>query len=265
MIDYLRLEGAALKLHEKFRTAAPFPHIVIDGLFEEDVARRVAEAFPPLNPSSRIDSYRSHRHYHSKKYSIQEPTRFPPVIREAIEGLQSPRFLACLERVTGITGLLADPQLVGAGMHVTGRGGFLDVHADFNVHPVAKHQRILNLLVYFNLDWQASWRGELEFWSADMRSSVQRVAPLFNRALLFEVSDISFHGYPDPLRCPEDRQRNSLQLYYYREWPASTEPRQLYTTDYRPRPRDYAKRFRHALTRAIGPRGRGFLRRLVGR
>jgi Rps23 Pro-64 3,4-dihydroxylase Tpa1-like proline 4-hydroxylase len=249
MIAHRGLEAAAPKLRQAFHVANPFPHLVIDELFEEDAARKIEEAFFPLNAS-----YRSHRHYHSKKYSIQDPARYPLIVREALEELQTPRFVAWLQQVTGIDGLVADPHGVGMGMHVIGRGGFLDVHADFNVHPVTEQQRILNLLIYFNSNWQPEWGGDLELWFADMRQRAQRIAPLLNRAVLFEVSGISFHGVPEKLQCPEGRQRNSLQLYYNRDGPTSATPRQIYTTDYRPRPRDFRKRLRHAITRAIGPR-----------
>ena len=75
MIDYHRLEAAAPSLRQAFHVATPFPHLVIDGLSEEDAAHKIEEAFFPLNPS-----YRPHRHYHSKKYSIQEPVRYPLIM-----------------------------------------------------------------------------------------------------------------------------------------------------------------------------------------
>jgi hypothetical protein len=32
---------------------------------------------------------------------------------------------------------------------------------------------------------------------------------------LFETNDISYHGHPDPLQCPEGVFRKSIALYYY--------------------------------------------------
>ena len=260
MIDYGRLDAAADVWRERFREASPFPHLVIDGVFDANVAAEIGAAFPPVGVG-----FRSHRHLHSDKYSVQDEAQFPPVVRMAMDELHGPRFLAWLERTTGIAGLEADPHRFGGGMHASGPGGFLDVHADFNEHPITRKQRILNLLIYVNPGWEPAWRVDLELWSANMKRCVQRVAPVLNRAVLFECSDVSFHGMPEPLACPPGRQRNALLLYYYRDWPDRRTLPRLHTTDYRPRPTDYAKRLRHAVTRAIGPRGRALLRRIVGR
>jgi hypothetical protein len=43
---------------------------------------------------------------------------------------------------------------------------------------------------------------------------VREVAPLFNRAVLFDTSQNSWHGLPEPLRCPLGVTRNSLAVYY---------------------------------------------------
>jgi Rps23 Pro-64 3,4-dihydroxylase Tpa1-like proline 4-hydroxylase len=260
MIDYAKLDAAADRWRERFHEASPFPHLVIDGLFDANLAAEIGAAFPPVRAG-----FRSHRHLHSDKYSVQDEAQFPPVVRMAMDELHGPRFLAWLERATGMAGLEPDPHRFGEGMHASGPGGFLDVHADFNEHPITRKQRILNLLIYVNPGWEPAWRGDLELWSADMKRCVQRIAPVLNRAVLFECSDVSFHGLPEPLACPPERQRNALQLYYYRDWLDGRTPPRLHTTDYRPRPTDYAKRLRHAVTRAIGPRGRALLRRVVGR
>jgi len=38
---------------------------------------------------------------------------------------------------------------------------------------------------------------------------------VFNRCVIFNTTDFSFHGHPDPLTCPEGRTRKSLAMYYY--------------------------------------------------
>lgn len=42
-----------------------------------------------------------------------------------------------------------------------------------------------------------------------------RIAPEFNRAVIFTTNDRTPHGFPEPLCCPEGETRKSLQLYYY--------------------------------------------------
>jgi hypothetical protein len=41
------------------------------------------------------------------------------------------------------------------------------------------------------------------------------VAPTLNTTVIFTTSEHSNHGHPDPLRCPPDRARRSLAVYYF--------------------------------------------------
>ena len=43
-----------------------------------------------------------------------------------------------------------------------------------------------------------------------------KVLPVFNRCVIFSTTDRSYHGQPEPLRCPQTLQRNSVALYYYK-------------------------------------------------
>src|SRR5438034_178076 len=78
-------------------------------------------------------------------------------------------------------------------------GGFLKVHVDFNVHPKLKLDRRLNMLIYLNKEWREEWGGDLELWDADRTMCRKKIAPLFNRTVVFSTGDSSFHGHPHPL------------------------------------------------------------------
>jgi hypothetical protein len=65
-----------------------------------------------------------------------------------------------------------------------------------------------------NPSWDQNWGGELRLWDRDMKGCVQKIAPLFNRAVIFDTADGSFHGHPDALRCPVGQTRKSLAVYY---------------------------------------------------
>ena len=129
--------------------------------------------------------------------------------------LNSGPFLAFLERLTGINGLIADPHLRGGGVHIIRRGGKLGIHADFNHHKRLKVFRRLNLLLYLNREWDEAWGGHLELWNRDKTRCCRRIAPVFNRTVIFDTSNFSYHGHPEPLECPQDESRKSLALYYY--------------------------------------------------
>ena len=127
------------------------------------------------------------------------------------------------------------PRLEGGGLHQSGTGGFLNIHADFTVHPHNRSwQRRANLLLYLNDDWKPEYGGDLELWSADMKHCEGKVSPVLNRVLIFTTDPTSFHGHPEPMRCPEDVARRSLALYYF-----SPEVDPLVrSTEYRSRPGD---------------------------
>jgi len=102
-------------------------------------------------------------------------------------------------------------------MHKISRGGKLGVHADFNVNFVNNLHRRINVLIYLNEDWNPEWNGHLELWDKDLSKCCVKVEPIFNRAVVFNITDDAFHGHPEPLQCPETVSRYSLALYYYTE------------------------------------------------
>ena len=109
--------------------------------------------------------------------------------------------------------LISDPYLSGGGYHEIKTGGLLKVHADFNKHPKLDLDRRLNLLIYLNEDWKDEWGEALQLFEQDMDRAIQTVYPRFNTAVLFTTTDYTYHGHPDPLKCPEDRSRKSSAYY----------------------------------------------------
>ena len=98
----------------------------------------------------------------------------------------------------------------GGGYHLIRPGGKLAVHADFNQSDDGLYRR-LNMLVYLNEGWTEEDGGHLELW--DREHSVKRILPIFNRTVVFETSETSFHGHPIPL--PGPRSRRSVAAYYF--------------------------------------------------
>ena len=66
------------------------------------------------------------------------------------------------------------------------------------------------------------------------KEQIKKIAPVFNRAVLFRTSDISWHGMPDPVLCPEGQARKSLAIYYMSEARPEATPR--FKATFRPRP-----------------------------
>ncbi|MEX0938122.1 MAG: 2OG-Fe(II) oxygenase [Pirellulales bacterium] len=204
----LKAKGKALS--EKYRTAQPFPHIVIDDFFPPEILDEVLEAVE--SPDSRWHHFDNDREI---KRQLCDDTKMDPRIQIFLYKLNSPPMLDFLESLTGITGLVSDPFLAGGGVHQLPPGGFLKIHADFNFHNRLKLDRRINVLVYLNKNWREEYAGHLQLWDEPMEKCVQNVLPVFNRMVVFNTTSTSWHGNPEPLKCPEGWSRKSVAMYYY--------------------------------------------------
>jgi Rps23 Pro-64 3,4-dihydroxylase Tpa1-like proline 4-hydroxylase len=226
LISHGTLKNIVRTQADAYRAADPFPHIVLDELFDPRILRDVNAEFDAVDRSAWHYTERSTE----RKYSSEDFAHFGPTTRVVIAQLNAAPFLSFLEKLTGIEGLVADPHLRGGGMHEIRQGGALGVHADFNFYPRLNLYRRLNLLVYLNENWADEWGGHLELWDRTGTRCVRRIAPVFNRAVIFDTSNFSYHGHPQPLQCPADRSRRSLALYYYTVQAPAGDDRTPHTT-----------------------------------
>jgi Rps23 Pro-64 3,4-dihydroxylase Tpa1-like proline 4-hydroxylase len=199
-------------LRAQYVAAEPFPHIALDGLFDDETLDAVLREFPSREQMKwrEFDTplERKLGYYH-------ETSTISKTVRDFLNEMNSFEMLLWLEALTGIDGLIPDPYFGGGGLHQIEPGGFLKIHADFNVHPKLKLDRRLNMLIYLNKDWRDEYGGHLELWDRDMSTCRKKILPLFNRTVIFSTTDTSFHGHPHPLTAPEGMSRKSVSLYYY--------------------------------------------------
>ena len=206
-----RLNADPATLREQYVNARPFPHIVLDNLFPNEILEEVLADFPRPDEIA----WRKFDNNTEKKLGYWHENALRPRIQLFLYEMNSAPLLQFLEALTGIEGLVSDPYYGGAGPHQIEPGGFLKVHVDFNWHPLLKLDRRLNMLVYLNKDWEEEYGGHLELWNRDVSRCEQKVLPVFNRTVVFSTTDFSYHGHPNPLACPEGRTRKSVSFYYY--------------------------------------------------
>ncbi len=231
ILDYGKLYAQLPSLNQRFNKNDPFPHIIIDDFIHEDISLNAANKFP----GAKDEVWFHYDHYNEDKKGLSDLELMPPIISEIIQELNSDKFLSFLSKMTGIDNLLSDSQLEGGGIHQSGRGGFLNIHADFTAHPHKKNwRRKLNLLLYLNKTWELEWGGEIELWDKQLKKCKVKAEPILNRCLIFLTEIDSFHGHPSPMICPEHVTRNSLALYYYIEDPDPI----IKGTNYKSRPSD---------------------------
>ena len=209
--DSDRLAHLAETHRESYASAKPFPHVVMDDFLPAALLRKVLDEFPTPEQVRWVNFGDDAQ----KKLASREENQMGLLTRLLLYQLNSSVFMNFLEALTGIEGLIPDPYFGGGGLHQIERGGYLKVHADFNWHPKLQLDRRINLLIYLNENWLDEYGGHLELWDAGMTHSVQKILPVFNRCVIFTTTDLSYHGHPDPLTCPEGRTRKSLALYYY--------------------------------------------------
>ncbi len=235
VLDLLELRKRLPALKEGFSTGHPYKHVVIDEFLTPQVFQRALTDFDLV----RKEQWTGYLHINERKFANSEPSTWGPTLRQIAAELNSPEFIAILEELTGIPNLIVDPTFEGGGLHQSLRGGFLNMHADFTVHPHYRHwKRRLNLLLYCNENWLAEYGGGLELWDATMSRAETVVLPFGNRVLIFATDATSFHGHPEPLQCPDGMARQSMALYYFTHEDKPT----IKSTDYRARPTDGSKR-----------------------
>jgi Rps23 Pro-64 3,4-dihydroxylase Tpa1-like proline 4-hydroxylase len=205
-------------LHEQFRDAQPFSHVVIDDFFNKKYIEALHEQFPGID-----DSW--HKYYNPIEIKYAKDKDFPKIYKDLFCLLSSECTVSLVRKISGITNLEYDPYLHGAGLHYHPKGGKLDMHVDYGLHPMLNKERRLNLIVYLNKDWKEEYGGNIEFWHKEMSKKGVQVTPIFNRAVLFKTSDDSWHGFPDQITCPDGQGRKSIAMYWISEPRPGTIPR----------------------------------------
>lgn len=218
------------KLWSEFKTAEPFNHVVIDNFFNEDFAEKLEQEFPSLEETSNFNVYNNQLEI---KKTLNKWDNFPPATYKAFTMFGRSDFLY------NMRGFLGDPKaeslwfdygLNGGGWHIHGNGGNLNMHLDYNLHPKLGEQRKINLIVYLTKGWQVEWGGGLELWSHNPETNrpkerVKVIDNIYNRAVIFDTTQNSWHGLPDFIRCPNDVSRKSIAGYFLTKAPENTEAR----------------------------------------
>lgn len=198
-------------LQAEFKAAQPYAHLVLDNFLNPATVEALNASFPAYEQLNK--KYKGLNEFKAEGSNFED---FNPLFAQLRDEIKSPEFCTWLSAVTGIEALYSVPDALGAGLHQGGDGSFLDVHIDFNIHTDRNIHRRINLLIYLTKDWNAAeyGAGGTELWNADMSACARVVEFVFNRCLIFETNEISYHGY-DRVTLPPDVMRKSFYAYYY--------------------------------------------------
>lgn len=196
-IDINSLDDRLSELKSQFHSQKPFKYLMFDNFFPTEIAEEIYKNYPKIE-NGKWDGTT----YLDQKNKFQK-TKFKTgsILDILFKEFNSKEFLNWLDKLTEIEeNLIGDNELFGGGLHQSLNGAFLNVHVDYNFHPTTKYHRRLNVLVYMNKDWKEDYNGYLELWdlSNDRKNQIGNIAPSFNRCVIFETNEISFHGTLNP-------------------------------------------------------------------
>jgi Rps23 Pro-64 3,4-dihydroxylase Tpa1-like proline 4-hydroxylase len=209
-----------IKSMKTFGKESPFDHCVINNFFEEKIAYKLESEFPDYNDKV----WHEYSNAIEVKKACNNWNAFPSLTYKVFDYLNSKEFVDTLSTALfGSPILSSDSGLNGGGWHIHKRGGKLNTHLDYSLHPKLNLQRKLNIIIYLNSQWQSAWGGHLGLWgnkSGEQPGDLQKeIEPIFNRAIIFDTTQNSWHGLPNYLACPENQFRKSLAVYYLCEPP----------------------------------------------
>lgn len=215
-----------MEVKQQYQNSLPFNHVIIDNFFLPQVAEQLAKEFPSYNNPG-LGFYNNAI---ENKKVLNKWDKFPKLTYQVFTYLGRSEFVSNMRNLIDESALWMDVGLNGGGWHMHGRGGKNNVHLDYSIHPKLGEQRKLNIIIYMTPDWKPEWEGGLEIWSHDPdtyapKDLVKTVENKFNRAVIFDTTQNSWHGLPKELKCPEGVVRQSLAAYYVRPAAKDADPR----------------------------------------
>ena len=198
------------QLNDTFVGTPPYPMITLDNFLPNDYAKKLQKECESI-PDHYWTKFTRRGSYMEECINMD----VAPVANEFVNQMHSQAGMLWISKVTGIKDLIPDPYLVGGGYSRSYRDCTLKIHTDFNWNDTLKCHRMLSLIVYLNEDWKEEYGGHLQFNDFKNKTAIQRVAPLFNRVVLWRYHKKGFHGFPDPIKCPENYSRNTFRLFFY--------------------------------------------------
>lgn len=225
-LDNLK-DDELLTLGKVFRTKKPFNHLIIDNFLEHDIALEIAKEFPKFDE----DFWYSYENPLEIKKASNDWNQFGALTYQYFKHILSDEFskkISLLLSEDGSIQLTPDIGLHGGGFHTHKSGGRLNPHLDYSIHPKLLLQRKINIILYINPLWKPEYGGSLGLWSdinGQPNQIEEKVDCIFNRALIFDTTQNSWHGICEDINAEFDLTRNSLAAYYLTNPPLGTDER----------------------------------------
>jgi hypothetical protein len=207
MINFDFLEENKERLRMEYLLAKPFPYLIIDNFCDAARLDVMYEKIPELNNKSRDYIFANNKFEKSNYRELGQ--EFDELYLDLSSGKMDD-FLSFIANEV----VFVDPANHGGGLHQGKKNSFLDMHLDFNYHPLHKGwYRNMNLLLYLNKNWKPEYKGHLKL--VDLRSGAEKEIEVpFNRMIIQQTRAYTLHGY-ELTNFPEKIYRTSIATYAY--------------------------------------------------
>lgn len=207
MIRYDQLEGRAEEWMASFAGADPFPHVVIDDLFEPDGLRAAAGEFP-------APEHMAERPGRAGVLEVADRQLVAPRLGDVSDELLGERFTRWMSFVSGVDGLVTDPEGSWGALRRSGDGIEGKIHVPPARHPDKPWSRRLTLILHLTDGLDETSGGCFQLWDEARDAPRTSIAPFFNRAVVFLCTPTSFHSVSRTRLAP-DQARKVMQALYF--------------------------------------------------
>ena len=183
-MDYARLANGVTEnqcLH-------PFPHAVVDGLLDPNVAQAISNELP--SPDAPVWASVEHSHQVGK-LACEDVTKLPPVIQTIAHSLLRPELAVSLRQFNRGERVYPDPYFSNGGLHAMCPSGHLSPHCDPDFHTLTGLRRAVTLVLFLTTAGPDDG-GELVLYSAGKPSKV--IKSVAGRCVIFSNNAKSIHG-----------------------------------------------------------------------
>lgn len=187
-----------------------FKYWVIDNLLPDDIAVKIARAFPEEEKLRQRDSLREY-----KRVGVDFDS-YDKLMEQITYVFHDSEIVKSIEDLTGFQQMIPDRELYAGGLSSMTNNSFLNPHLD-NSHDDSKsHYRVLNLLYYVSEDWKTENGGNLVLFPYGINEESVTVTSRFNRLVLMETHDKSYHGVS---KVKSQIPRRCVSNYYFSKSP----------------------------------------------
>lgn len=198
---------------EEYINIKPYPHYYQDNILDYDFAKQLQEEILNI-PIEKFDRYDNP---FETKLTLRDKFNYPELLSKLFNFLETKEFIQKLSNICGYK-LIKDENRNFNGVHIYKNGEKLDIHLDAEVHPKTKDFKILTLGIYLSYNWSENYGCNLEIWNGDnwkekdykLYNCEKKIAPLFNRLILFTNTNNSWHGNPEAVNSYDN---NSKRIF----------------------------------------------------